>query len=58
MHNRFFCTGVKLFFFLSGSSTAFWNTDQCYKNIPALGLNQELLWRFPAHVEWVEESLV
>lgn len=22
---------------LSGTSTAFWNTDQCYKNTPALG---------------------
>lgn len=45
MHNRFFfCTGVKLL--LSGASTAFWNTDQCYKNTPALGSKQEPLWRF------------
>lgn len=44
MHNNFFCTGVKLFFCL-GLAQLF-GVQISYKNIPALGLKQEPLWRF------------
>lgn len=59
MHNRFFCTGVELFFCL-GLAQPSGHSDWCYKNTPVLGVKQEPLWRFlqTAHLEWAEESLV
>lgn len=43
MHNRFFCTGVKLRY--SGGYQHSHHKDQCYKNIPDLALKQESFQR-------------
>lgn len=45
MHSRYFCTGVKLPYFVWGLSQHSWHTEQRYKNIPDLGLKHEPVQR-------------